>query len=121
MHTDVMCRKLFPLAALLLLASCMTAGLPNYGRVGCIRAGRDKAHEIGMKAGAATANTPATPTVADLGVTLLAGTASAVAQANGVNVGFVLIRRFEPVELCRASGMARGIDPICRYEPLAKP
>jgi hypothetical protein len=76
-----------------------------------------------MKAGAATATvrTSGTPSAADLGIAILAGTASAAARANGVNVGFVVARRFEPVELCRASGMARGVDPICRYEPLAKP
>ena len=74
-----MFRNLLPIASVLLLSSCMTTGLPNYGRVGCMRSGRDKAGEIGAKAGTVTARTSGTPSAADVGIAILAGTASAAA------------------------------------------
>src|SRR3954452_2786140 len=104
-----MVRRLLPPAAALLLAACTTASMPNYGRTGCLRAGRDKAAEIGFKAGAASA--PA-PRAGDVASTLVAGVGSAVLRANGVSVGIVIARRVNPLDLCHPVGLMRGISTV---------
>lgn len=101
-----MSRKLVLLAAaLLLLTSCAT----SYSQAGgCLRGGwHATAHPI--------------PTIADAGAALAGAAATLALRANGVNVGVVIVHRINPLELCRTTGIARGVDPVCRHEPLAKP
>lgn len=112
-------RHLALLAAALVLSSCATAKVGSYGQGGgCLRPGWAKAGEVGMKAG--VIGHPI-PTIADAGAELAAGAVSAMLQANGVSVAIIIARRSTPLELCRSTGLARGVDPICRNEPLPKP
>ena len=113
-----MMRKLLASAALLLLAACATSRMPNFGQIGCLRTGRDKAVGIGSQAGARSAPGP---TVADVGTTLVSGVAVTVLELNRVNVGIVIAQRRSPLDLCHPNGLMRGLDPVCYQEPLAKP